>query len=216
MKLDLHHYIELLALVISINTFWGQKKWGVLHWFQPFLIFILLIELSGKFVASVLKQPNAWIYNFSIPIEYCFYSFIFFHSVNSKRIKNIILVSISAYVLFVVVTLLISKKLTNFNTGFLLFGSGMMVFFGCLFFWDLFNNPGEVRLVSYPQFWVFSGLLLFNLGEFSYNLFADILFNQIDKEAIFFRQINNYLNFVLYLCISIGLLCRRLFPEKLA
>lgn len=214
MKLELHHYIELFALIVSVIVFWKRQKWSLLHWFQPFLAFILLVELYGKFVASVLKEPNAWIYNISIPIEYCFYSYIFFHSVKNRVFKNTITVTVSLFILFVVFTFTRNLDLTKFNSVFLLVGSGMMVFFSCLFFWDLFNNPSEVKLVNFPQFWIFSGLLLFNLGEFSYNLFADILFNHVDKEAIFFRLINNYLNLVLYLCISIGLLCRKLSPEK--
>jgi hypothetical protein len=58
------------------------------------------------------------------------------------------------------------------------------------------------------MFWITTGLLVFNLGELSYNLFLDyILKNRHDSKALLFLSIISVLIYVLYTFISIGLLC---------
>jgi hypothetical protein len=211
-ELNLHHYIEIFALIISVFCI-RQLKHTALVWFIPYLLLIVIVELSGKYTAHVLHQPNAWIYNLSVPIEYLFYSFIFYSEVSSRIFKRLIVVLACLFLFYIIYSLLTSRWIIVFNAGFLLRGSGMMLLFCCLFFWDLFSRAEEINLLTHPYFWIAAGLFLFNLGEFSYNLFADLLFNRGDKGAVFFRQINNYLNLVLYICISTGLLCRKLLTK---
>ena len=42
-----------------------------------FLAFILLVELTGSYLARIKFANNTWLYNFSIPLEYSFYLFQF-------------------------------------------------------------------------------------------------------------------------------------------
>jgi hypothetical protein len=209
MKLDIHHYIEITALLVSILV-WPHIRKSFLKWLLPFLLFIVGIEIAGKYIASVLHKNNGWLYNVSIPLEYVFYSFVICQSVKNRFSKKVILFSAVIFCIYVLYTNVVSPGIMKFNAGFLFYGSGLMVFFSCLFFWDLFSEKAVINPLKHSAFWVVSGLFLFNLGEFSYNLFADILFEKRDKTAVFFHQINNYLNLVLYICISIGLLCSRI------
>jgi hypothetical protein len=214
-KLDIHHYIEIAALLISL-LMWTFIRKSFLKWFLPFLLFIVAVELTGKYIASILHKNNGWLYNLSIPVEYLFYSFIIYQSVKSASFKKLILFAAGIFFVYIIYTNFISPGIMKFNAGFLFYGSGLMVLLSCLFFWDLFSETFIVSLVKHPVFWIVTGLFLFNLGEFSYNLFADMLFIRGDKTGVFFRQINNYLNLVLYICISIGLLCSRISVETSA
>jgi quinol-cytochrome oxidoreductase complex cytochrome b subunit len=97
---------------------------------------------------------------------------------------------------------------TDLNTNILLVGSCIMILLCCLYFVDLFRRDEEIMLLREPLFWVTTGLLVFNMGELSYNLFLDyILKNRHDAKALLFISIISLLIYVLYTFISIGLLC---------
>ncbi len=208
MNLGIHHYIEIIALLTSVIC-WRKIKDSPLRWFVPYLLLIVVVELYGKYLASVKHTANAWLYNITIPIEYCFYGLLIWAVLKKKLFKQIVLVLLSAFVVYAFYYLIFGKGITVFNGGLLQVGSGLMVLFSCFFFWELFERPTEVSIIRLPMFWIVAGLFLFNLGEFSYNLFANLLFKKGDRAAVFFRQINNYLNLVLYICISIGLIWKK-------
>lgn len=209
--LGIHHYIEITALLTSVIC-WRKIKDSPLRWFVPYLAFIVFVELFGKYLASVKHTPNAWLYNLSVPIEYLFFGLLIWSALKKLLYKRIVLALLNLFLFYVCYELVLGNGIKIFNAGFLQAGSGLMVLFSCLFFWELFERPTEVSLLRLPMFWIVAGLFLFNLGEFSYNLFANLLFKKGDRAAVFFRQINNYLNLVLYVCISIGLLCRKASP----
>lgn len=206
--LGIHHYIEIIALLTSIIC-WRKIKDSSLRWFVPYLVFIVFTELYGKYLASIKHSSNAWLYNLSVPVEYLFFGLLIWSGLKKHLFKETVFILLILFFIYVCYVLILGNGITVFNAGFLQVGSGLMVLFSCLFFWELFERPTEVSLLRYPMFWIVAGLFLFNLGEFSYNLFANLLFKNGDRAAVFFRQINNYLNLVLYICISIGLICRK-------
>ena len=90
-------------------------------------------------------------------------------------------------------------------------GSLSMMILSGLMLYDLFIRESQVNIVLEPLFWIASGVLLFNAGEFGYYLFSNYLINDgIDKAATFFSQLNSKLIFVLYSCIVIGFVCHRI------
>ena len=59
------------------------------------------------------------------------------------------------------------------------------------------------------MFYIAAGLLLFNAGEFSANLFAEF-YGRLDPGFKLFRDINNKLILVLYISFAIAFLCQRI------
>ena len=203
--LSLHNYFEIFALICSI-IFWKNIRNTALQWFVPYLFFIVLVEFLGRYMRTELKVSNSWLYNISVPVEYLFYVFIFFSFFKKKTnhwLSTVFLVLFCVYV----ITYLVINGITHFNRNVLIVGSFSLIIFSVLYLIELYNSPGIIDLNRHPVFWIAAGVLLFNAGEFSYDLLTKFLFaNRMDRGAIIFRSINSYLNLLLYLCTSISFL----------
>lgn len=203
----IHIYFELAALVATI-IFWYKLRLTRWYWLLPFLIFIVGVELTGRYIRTELKQPNAWLYNISVPIEYLFYSFLFYLSYQREIFKKLIVAFLIGFSIFAIINIFLIQGFERFNTNILKVGSFCMIVFSCLFFVELLSREEEFRLVEEPMFWIATGIFLFNTGEFFYTLFSDYLIkNHLDRTRKIFSSINNKLIWVLYTCIVISIVC---------
>jgi hypothetical protein len=73
--LPLFYYFEIGALLISV-VFLYKFDNKPLRWFIPFLLLIICTEFTARYYRRVLHEPNTWLYNISIPVEYIFYGII--------------------------------------------------------------------------------------------------------------------------------------------
>lgn len=205
--LPLHIYFEIAALLTSI-IFWRKLRHTKLCWLMPYLVFIVVIELTGRYIRAELKQPNAWLYNISVPIEFLFYGFIFYLHYSRQSFLVITKYFLILFLMFALCNLFFIQGFYKFNTNILKVGSFGMIVLCCLYFAELLSKKEEVNLLRYPMFWLTTGLLLFNTGEFFYTLFSDYLIkNHLDSTRKIFSSINNKLIWVLYTCISIAIIC---------
>ena len=204
--IPIHIYFEVLAFITSAVS-WRKLRFSKLRWFFPFLLFIVGVELSGRYIKRVLHENNAWLYNISVPVEYLFYAFIFLIHYRIRFSKKTALAFIIGFTLYVFVINFSKGLKIQFHSSFLLYGSLFMLFFSCLYFYELLRVQEKLILLKEPMFWIVSGIFLFNAGEFFYNLFFDLLRkNNFDRELKLFSAINNKLIWVLYTCFSIAFL----------
>lgn len=205
--LTAHMYFEMAALVASV-IFWHRIKHTHLRWFLPFLLFIVLIELSGRYIRKELHLPNAWLYNISVPIEYCFYTFILWAYFKSAKVRRITAAFLLCFFLFCLANMFFVQGFRKFNTNILKVASFAMIVLSCLYFTELMRLEHQVDLLREPMFWIVTGLFLFNAGEFFYSLFSDYLItHRMDRTRYIFASINNKLIWVLYTCFIISFLC---------
>src|SRR5438128_252303 len=151
-----HIYFEITALLTSIVA-WSKLKSSRLKYFVFFLLFIVLVELTGRYIRKVLHQPNVWLYNLSIPIEYLFYSFIFYLHFKTGSFKVLAVWFLILFSLFVGFNLIIVTGLTSFGTNTVTVGSFFMILFSLLFFYDLYLKFDTEILFREPMFWIASG-----------------------------------------------------------
>jgi hypothetical protein len=206
--LSLHNYFEITALICSI-IFWKNIRKTPLKWFVPYLFFIVIIEFTGRYIRTELKISNAWLYNISVPLEYLFFVFIFFSFFKSNLNRQL---AIAFFLLFssYILTFLLKNGITNFNQNVLIVGSFSLIIFSTLYLIEFYNLPGILNLGEHPVFIIAVGVLLFNAGEFSYDLLTKFFVtNRMDIDAVIFRSITTYLNLLLYLCISISFLWKK-------
>ena len=212
--LSIDIYFELAALLISI-VYWKRLSVSKFFFLPLFLIFILLIELYGRYLRLELRQPNAWLYNISVPVEFLFYGFIFY---NHYARKPFLLIAKYFLVLFAVFSLgniLFVQGFYKFNTNILKLGSFFMILLSCLYFTELLSKEEPVNFFREPMVWLTAGVFLFNTGEFFYSLFSDYLIkNHLDRPRRIFADINNKLIWVLYTCIIISILCTEKKAQK--
>lgn len=208
------YYFEIGALIISV-VFLYKFNHKPLRWFIPFLLLMVCTELTARYLRKVLHEPNTWLYNISIPVEYLFYGFIIGSLCLTGSFKKTILYSTVIFAVFVIINLFFIQGFTNLNTNVLKVGSCLMVVYSCLGLVDLFTNDNHSSLLKNPLFWICTGVLFFNTGEFLYLFFFDtFLQNGWDKTAKLFASINNKLIFVLYSCISIAIVCSKKWEKK--
>lgn len=209
-NLPLDIWFEIGAFLVSLFCYPNIKNRS-LKWFIPYLFFIVLIELSGHFV----RRNNSWIYNISIPIEYFFFTFLFWNHYQDKLFKEL------AYYLLVLIPWLALVH-TLFFQGFyggdaneivtntLIAGSSIMIFMSCLYFIDLFRREEAAGLFYDPLFWISTALFFFNLVELPFNLFLKyIIEHRFDQQGKLFIAIHAKLNYLLYTFVAIGLLCTK-------
>jgi hypothetical protein len=202
-------YFEIAALLAAI-IFWPGLRESRLRWFLPFLFFIVAAEFAGRYMARELKQPNAWLYNFVVPVEYLFYTFIYLLHYKRKTNRFVAKLFFSVFILYAVISLYI-KGVTYFNTDFLLYGSFFMILLSVLFFLECYQQLHDTPIWRLPVFWVATGVLLFNAGEFFYNLLSKFFIHDyLDPNLELFRSINNKLILVLYSCFILAFYARRL------
>lgn len=208
------YYFEIGALIISV-VFLFKFKNKTLRWFIPFLLLMLSTELTARYYRKILAEPNTWLYNLSIPVEYLFYGFIIGSLCLTASFKRAIFYGSLILGLWVLINLLFIQGFVNLNTHTLKLGCSLMIIFSALGLIDLFNNDEHQTLLQNPLFWVCTGVLFFNTGEFLYLFFFDaFLQNGWDKTAKVFASINNKLIYVLYSCISIAIICSKRLEKK--
>ncbi|HMO63371.1 MAG TPA: hypothetical protein PKC39_13845 [Ferruginibacter sp.] len=197
-------YAEIAAFAASV-IFWSNIKTSVLRWLCPFLLFIVMVELTGRYIYKELHVSNAWLYNISVPAEYLFYTMLFYfhYSLKYNRIlaKGFLLI----FPVWVVVSILFINGFYTFNFNFLKTGSICISFFCLLYFYEVLTSEAMLNPFKQPMFWIACGLFLFNAGEFAYNSFADILMKKWSYGKKLFSEINNNLIFVLYSAIIIAI-----------
>ncbi len=202
-------WFEIGAFLISLLCY-QQIRNGTLKWFIPYLFFIVCVELTALYMKNVLKMHNVKLYNLSVPIEYSFYAYLFYRYLEGPMIKRTALISLIFIPCFSYFNLLFVEGFTNFSTTNLLVSSGIVVILCCAYFVDLFRGEEEIALLREPMFWITTGVLFFNLGGLSPNLFWQYLLRNTSKEySDLIQLINDSLIYVLYTFISIGLLCMK-------
>lgn len=198
-------YFEIAAFLTSA-IFWSKLKKIGLRWLMPFLFFIVSIEFLGRYIYRVLHLPNVWLYNISIPIEYLFYAFLFSTFYKRKLSLSIVKLFLIVFPIWSLLNILFVQGFYNFNTNFLKVGSFCMMLLCLLVFVELLMGEELINPFRQPIFWIASGLFLFNAGEFTYNIFSDIMMRNWKYGQRLFQQINNNLIFVLYTCIIIAII----------
>ena len=207
-------YFETIVFLISATLLYKFNN-KPLHWFIPFLLLMVCTEFAGLYLRKALGQSNTWLYNISIPLEYLFYSFIIGSLCLIKSFKKLIFFCSGIFACWIFINLLFIYGITELNTNTLKTGSCFMIFISGLGFVDLFKHDSHFSLLENPLFWICTGVLFFNTGEFLYFFFFDVfLKNGWDKTAKLFASINNKLVYVLYTCISIAIICSKKLEKK--
>jgi hypothetical protein len=205
--LSIQIYFEIAALLASI-IFWYKLRHTRLCWLMPYFIFIVSIEITGRYIRTELKQPNAWLYNISVPVEFLFYALIFYLHFRRQSFLQIAKYFLIVFSVFAICNLFFIQGFYKFNTNILKVGSFCMIVLCCFYFVELLSSDENTYLLKDPMFWLTTGVLLFNTGEFFYTLFSDYLIkNHLDSTRKIFSSINNKLIWVLYTCIIISIIC---------
>jgi len=210
------YYFEIGAFIISLVCLYKFDN-RPLRWFIPFLLFMICAELTARYIRKELGQVNTWVFNISIPLEYLFYAFMIGSLCITPRIKQSIFFILAAFGVFALINLFFVQGFYQLDTVTLKVGVCFMILCSGLGIIDIFTNDNHETLAYNPLFWICTGVLFFNAGEFLYLFFMDTFLSKgWDKTAKVFGSINNKLIYILYTCISIAILCSKKPRKKIS
>ncbi len=206
MKLGLHHYTEFVALIIALFSY--QKFKGTyMVWFIPFLALTFLTEFINNILFTSYGIHTAWSYNFSGIIQVSFYTYIFINLAETKKHKQLLLVSHLMYTGFFCIYLTVTQHWRAFSQDAALFGFIEMVLFSCGFFYQCLREDYDIANQKYKTgLWITAGVLIFYSG-------VSICFSLYDYIVKYDLRLNGrrlygiipqYLCIILYGCLSIS------------
>ena len=188
-------------------------------YFQPtpefylkiFPLYMLITALFGGMLIyfSFHRINSVVLFNLFSTFEFCFYLFVLQQIIRDKRIKKSIFFILIAYPLLTLFNTFLLQKIT---AGVLTFsyalGCLLVVVFSIYYFFELFQIPNAVNLITQPSFWICSGLLFYCSCAFP--VFS--LLNLLKKPSLAIGHslaiISYLLDACLYLSFTIAFLCR--------
>jgi hypothetical protein len=210
-NLDLFNYAEIVALLTSIlRVKWLLKTPFV--YFIPYMLMTVAAELLGRYTGhNHMYALNNQIFNISTVIEFLFFYYLFYQTINRPAAKNTIVVLSIIYFIWALINIAFVQGIDVFDSYTMLLGTLIIILFVFFYFYDAFDREEPVNLIREPMFWISIGIFLFYLGDFTFNLMYPYLAkHNLKQEQRLFQHINNNLIVFEYLCFSAGLiLCNR-------
>jgi hypothetical protein len=131
-----------------------------------YLSFKLMIDLL-MFRSACLQENNLILYNLSIPVFYIMLSGMFYYKLNSEKYKTVLIacmVGFSAFTLWDVMNS--NPEISDFhNHRAVLFAKTvegvLIIAIILLYFYEIIKSLQIPNLLSFPFFWICSGLLLY-------------------------------------------------------
>ncbi|CAG5070983.1 hypothetical protein DYBT9623_03307 [Dyadobacter sp. CECT 9623] len=160
--------IPVFLTLLPLLLIWQRKA------YRDNAFLILGIYLMVKFVIDFImfdwashKRNTVVLYNFNVPFRYVLSSLIFYQKLETRRFKNWILASIPVFILFSIWdTLHTNPSLADLhNHKMVLYSTTVeslfMLFWVLLYFYNTIRALKIPNLLTYPFFWVCSGLLIY-------------------------------------------------------
>jgi hypothetical protein len=105
---------EFLSFLASLTLY--LKRNYYLRYFPGFLLITVIVEIIGNMLRT-RKESNLMLYNFFGAFEIVFYPFVFYHIIQSNRVKRFILYFAILYPAIAVVNICLQKGSEfQFNT----------------------------------------------------------------------------------------------------
>ena len=207
--LPIYIYFIALSFIASLTIFIRPViVYKYLKLFPLFLLATFGAEFWGSYLYSIGRH-NVFIYNFFTIVEFVFYLYVLRLLIHKPRVKNIIAVTIIAYILLSCINVFFVQGTKVFHTNSYSVGCLLIVLFCIYYFLELFRNPKSMKLAASPAFWICSGLLFFYCCSFpAYALFS---FGGALPPVIVtnLADIFTVLNIMLYSLFTIAFLCSR-------
>lgn len=207
-RIEIYHYIIALGMLIGFIRFKRLKP--VLKTLPCFLLLTLFVECANAFhLLPFLHYSNHWYFNIFSTVEFLYYSFIFYQILEKTPLKKMIATIVVIFFVFTCINIFFIGSFYRFNTISYRAGAVMVVVWCLLYFRQLMQSTEQIILARNPFFWISTGLLFFYLGFFFiFCAFDYIAYKNIKYNGELWNIISDTLNFLLYSCFVIALICQ--------
>ena len=185
-----------------------------LRLFPFFLAFTLVVEVLGWQLSRKVDN-NLDLYNFFSLAAFTYYMYILMEVIYSKRVKKVILIIMSVYVIISLINILFVQKISSFHTMTYSIGCFLIVIISMYYFYELLRLPRAIDLKKEPAFWIAAGLLFFYICTLPVLGVINYLFSIPGVLGRRLEDIIAILNVLLYSLFTIGFLCRISFKRSM-
>jgi hypothetical protein len=169
-----------------------------------------LVEWGNIFKLFIIRHSNNWVANLFNPVEFAFYTWLYCGIIENYKLGTRIMCLFFLYLTLTVINISFFQGLLYFDSYSYIFGCCCMVYCVYLYFNQLMLNISDSNILINPIFWISTGVLFFYAGQAFLMAFFEY-FLYIRDWAAFrstFFFINNFLNILLYSCLTIAFFCR--------
>jgi hypothetical protein len=200
--LELYNYAEIAAFLVSLFLWKDLRKTSL--WALPYYLgFIVCLELVTRYMGRELHMTIGWMFNLSIPLEILFFSYLFQQHLEKKRFREITRYFMILFAVFAIAYNLLFWK-PGFHAIFLRISTVSMILLSGMYFIDILQREVPVNVLHQPMFWISVGLIMFNAGELIMSFLMEPLIEDRNRWRRMYKLVNNNLNLILYLAISVG------------
>lgn len=201
-------FVKGCEALAALTGFLCWQKWRKSFWiaFPFYLLFIVLVENLGKFIAeNISHQANNYFhYFFSRPVTFMFFYWVFYQYDRSVHRNNKIILPIAVvYLIGVIIDYLyiryeiMWRQSFSFSVGTIL----MLILLIRFFIYFVFN----AAILDYHRsmmIWVSLGLFLYYVGIFPFFTFRNELFDKLPDLFYTYWYIQMSLSGLMYLLFS--------------
>jgi hypothetical protein len=199
---------EVIALIAALCTLTHRGS-GYWSYFILYLSITIAIEILGYYFRAVLKQPNYPFYNFFMIFQALFFSYLFYMFQDSKKIRLWIPLAFGVFLVFFIV-----EGVMNSFSAYHKYSrqvlSVLVVSFCCIFYFSILKLDSVKNPLTYPPFWIATGLFFFYFGSAVMFAFYDTVSKiKLSGTLSFYTLVMGCLSCILYGSWIIGFICRR-------
>lgn len=195
--------VEAMAAIAGFIT-WKKWKHSYLKWFPVYLSIITTLEICYR-ILELKKEiaESSYVYAIGIPLEILFINWFFYHTLEKKFRKLIIVGCILYGVAWVLENSLLNNKIYYFQSISYTTGNLFILIYVILFFIELTGSERIMHFRRLTEFWIVCGLMLFYVGSFPFYG----LYNELAKDMSLFVPVAwaaTAFNYGMYLLFTIG------------
>jgi hypothetical protein len=156
------HPDDLFLFTTAVIGFLSMKKSSPIYLklLPLFLLTIIVIEWVGRYIYKP-GENNLLLYNILSVYEFLFYCYYLFQIIDSRLTKNtIVFVSFLSPVILVY-NLLYFQGVHQFTTLTFIPSSILLIIFGLIYIYQIFNKAELVDLKREPSFWICISLIFY-------------------------------------------------------
>ncbi|MEJ0031144.1 MAG: hypothetical protein WDO15_12550 [Bacteroidota bacterium] len=113
------------------------------------------------------------------------------------------------FILFGIVNLIFIQGHEKMNLYTLAFGAVSLILISLVYFYLLIKELPTESITRLPMFWINTAILIYYSGTFFQYLLTDYLINVLKGDIVNTWTIHNFLGFVFYVIVSVGLWLNR-------
>jgi len=197
------YFVQGLTLFTVIN----KRKIcfnSSLRYFIYYLVFVsLIIEVSANLVRKFTSLGNHFIYNIYDIVTYTFFLFWFYSILKQKKMVKFLML---IYFIGLIFSLIFEDFFNILNINYYI-GTIIILILVVTYFSSLLQKKEVIHFTKIPEFWISTGILVFNIGYLPIAFLLNFQLAQNDRVTI--QIVILLLNVILYGCFIKAFLCQK-------